>query len=410
MLGQSAINVLIIDGTRSVTSVIHRHISSVYPVAMINNKHQIEQYLPESGLVMCAETDHNRLHEWLYHIRRCNNDIPIVIVTERLTLERLQSLLGYRISRCFDSEKITPEQLNKSLYMLMREAAAACQVREDHLLTEARNEQLQDHISSVSSDLQAGRVLQRKMLPDSPLVIGQSRFEYQALPSLFMSGDFVDYMPLDDDGRQALFCIADVAGHGPSSAMLTILIKSSLLQAQKSVYSTDASDQPDSIESGVFDAKNLAVFMSQLNSDILALGLEQHLTMVVGYLDNDALQTPGVTLLNWCIAGHLPQPLLQTPSGAQFLRGMSAPLGIYPHMEFEISSMQLIGDWCLNLFTDGIFDLLPEGGLSDKRRALSALASECRFNIQTIEKTLLQHQDIDTLVDDVTFLAIRPER
>ncbi|MGV8664243.1 SpoIIE family protein phosphatase, partial [Pseudomonas aeruginosa] len=43
------------------------------------------------------------------------------------------------------------------------------------------------------------------------------------IPSLYRSGDFVDYFRVDE--RRVAFYLADVSGHGASSAFVTVLLR-----------------------------------------------------------------------------------------------------------------------------------------------------------------------------------------
>ena len=61
------------------------------------------------------------------------------------------------------------------------------------------------------------------MLPVSPWTHRRVPFAHQIIPSLYLSGDFVDYFRVDE--RRVAFYLADVSGHGASSAFVTVLLK-----------------------------------------------------------------------------------------------------------------------------------------------------------------------------------------
>ncbi|MCP6134720.1 SpoIIE family protein phosphatase, partial [Klebsiella pneumoniae] len=65
--------------------------------------------------------------------------------------------------------------------------------------------------------------VQMNMLPESPWTVGGFAFEHQIIPSLYLSGDFTDYFRVDE--RRIAFYLADVSGHGASSAFVTVLLK-----------------------------------------------------------------------------------------------------------------------------------------------------------------------------------------
>lgn len=59
------------------------------------------------------------------------------------------------------------------------------------------------------------------MLPDKELNVGGLLARYLLIPSLYLSGDFVDVVSIDAD--KTMFYLADVSGHGASSALVTVL-------------------------------------------------------------------------------------------------------------------------------------------------------------------------------------------
>ena len=56
-----------------------------------------------------------------------------------------------------------------------------------------------------------------------PKVINGVYYDYWFAPSLYLSGDFLDYQRYND--RFSAFYFADVSGHGASSAFVTVLLK-----------------------------------------------------------------------------------------------------------------------------------------------------------------------------------------
>ena len=61
------------------------------------------------------------------------------------------------------------------------------------------------------------------MMPVPPQTIGCYHFNHRVFPSLYLSGDTVDYKVVSR--HEVLFYIADVSGHGSSSAFITILLR-----------------------------------------------------------------------------------------------------------------------------------------------------------------------------------------
>ena len=80
---------------------------------------------------------------------------------------------------------------------------------------ERANRELEVHLKELRDDQAAGHQVQLNMLPVTPWVSGEYTLEHKLIPSLYLSGDFVDYFRVSDS--QLAFYLADVSGHGSSS-------------------------------------------------------------------------------------------------------------------------------------------------------------------------------------------------
>jgi sigma-B regulation protein RsbU (phosphoserine phosphatase) len=172
-----------------------------------------------------------------------------------------------------------------------------------------RNRELKHTIRVLEQDQQAGRQVQLRMLPSSPLVVGDYMFSHTVIPSLYLSGDFTDYFTVDD--HFVVFFIADVSGHGSSSAFATVLLKN-LFARKRSDYlrrNVDTILQP-------LEMLRLA------NRELHDLGVDKFATMVVGVIDRAA------NTLRYSVAGHLPLPVLVSAEGARYLEGEGNAVGM----------------------------------------------------------------------------------
>lgn len=88
---------------------------------------------------------------------------------------------------------------------------------------ETANRELEASLHLLQEDQTAGRQVQMNMLPQNPWSTDGFSFEHQIIPSLYLSGDFVDYFRVDE--HRVAFYLADVSGHGASSAFVTVLLK-----------------------------------------------------------------------------------------------------------------------------------------------------------------------------------------
>src|SRR4029079_14406607 len=89
---------------------------------------------------------------------------------------------------------------------------------------ETANQELKKNLDILREDQEAGRSVQMRMLPEQNQEFGEYQFSHHVTPSLYLSGDFPDYFKINDTTMG--FYIADVSGHGASSAFVTVLLKS----------------------------------------------------------------------------------------------------------------------------------------------------------------------------------------
>ena len=86
------------------------------------------------------------------------------------------------------------------------------------------NEQLRQTVRQLQEDEAAARRIQFQLLPENDKIYRHYCFSCHLLTSQYLSGDFVDYFVIDGDHLG--FYIADVSGHGVSSAFVTVMLKS----------------------------------------------------------------------------------------------------------------------------------------------------------------------------------------
>src|SRR5574337_805822 len=88
---------------------------------------------------------------------------------------------------------------------------------------EAANARLAESLAQLEADEAAGRKIQFALLPQREVRFGDFECSHHLATSAILSGDFVDYFAIDE-GHFG-FYMADVSGHGVSSAVITVLLK-----------------------------------------------------------------------------------------------------------------------------------------------------------------------------------------
>jgi phosphoserine phosphatase RsbU/P len=255
---------------------------------------------------------------------------------------------------------------------------------------EDANAQLQRHIAVLEQDQRAGHFVQQSMLPASPFYASDYICEHKVIPSLYLSGDCIDYAFIKQ--RYYAFYLADVAGHGSAPAFVTIWLKNLVAQLVrlKQVLVT-------------FDSESEALLelLSVINSELIEMGINNHLTLILGILDTQTDQ------LYYIVAGHLPMPIILEDGKARFLQGNGKPIGLFEKATWQVNQVQLSPQsFSLLLFSDGILELLDASALVDKEQLLLELVEQTQANVESI----INHvgvQEIEELPDDVAMLSIK---
>tara|TARA_R110002033_G_scaffold44347_4_gene87008 strand:+ start:10338 stop:11528 length:1191 start_codon:yes stop_codon:yes gene_type:complete len=253
---------------------------------------------------------------------------------------------------------------------------------------ERANRELENHLKELRDDQAAGHQVQLNMLPASPWASGEYRFEHRLIPSLYLSGDFVDYFRVSDS--QLAFYLADVSGHGSSSAFVTVLLK---FMTTRLMY-----EQRKAESSGRIEFKPSDV-LSHINRSLIACNLGKHVTMLGGVIDEQQ-QT-----LTYSIGGHLPLPVIFADGEASYLQGRGRPVGLFEDAEYQDEVIDLPAQFSLALCSDGVLDCLVGTTLKEKEARLPQLFAESGGAL----RGLMAGLGIDpnkTMPDDISVLVL----
>lgn len=248
------------------------------------------------------------------------------------------------------------------------------------------NRELSVRLVQLQDDEAAGRRVQFQLLPPQDRVLGPLHFHHHLLPSMYLSGDFVDHFPLSGD--EAAFYVVDVSGHGVSSAFVTVLVRSWIHQL-KDIHLREEGgllSQPEAV-------------LAHLNDRLLDQRLDKYLTMLYGVIDS-ATHT-----LRFANGGQLPMPLLHDGRSARYLETRGTAVGLFPHARFSQVEVPLPPDFTLLVVSDGILEAMPPAETQAREAALLELLQDDP-SFEVLDRALgLAHRD--ALPDDITCLTIR---
>ncbi|EHY77798.1 two-component response regulator [Stutzerimonas stutzeri ATCC 14405 = CCUG 16156] len=251
---------------------------------------------------------------------------------------------------------------------------------------ETANRDLQASLHLLQEDQDAGRQVQMNMLPVTPWSVDDFDFAHQIIPSLYLSGDFVDYFRVDD--RRIGFYLADVSGHGASSAFVTVLLK---FMTTRLLY--------ESRRGGTLREFKPSEVLDHINRGLINCKLGKHVTMLGGVIDQEH------DVLHYSIGGHLPMPVLYTGDGARYLEGRGLPVGLFVEATYQNFELKLPETFSLTLLSDGILDLLPGETLKEKESALPGLVADAGGTLDGLRR-VLGLADLADMPDDIALLVL----
>jgi len=253
---------------------------------------------------------------------------------------------------------------------------------------ERANRELEVHLKELRDDQAAGHQVQLNMLPVTPWVSGEYTLEHKLIPSLYLSGDFVDYFRVSDS--QLAFYLADVSGHGSSSAFVTVLLK---FMTTRLLYERRKLEGQGRIEFKPSDV------LGHINRSLISCKLGKHVTMLGGVIDEQD-QT-----LTYSIGGHLPLPVIYADGEAHHLTGKGRPVGLFEDAEYQDQTIPLPERFSLTLCSDGVLDCLQGATLKEKEARLPVLIAEQDGRMQGIMASLGLGPD-KTMPDDISVLVL----
>jgi len=384
-------NVLVIDDDPVRAGTLARLVSSAgFTTTVVSEVRNTQFFLgtdSEFDAVLCElDLEGVSWKEARRVLREMDAQVPAIMFSDVVDADRMMTALHLGASDFFVRPVEDPELLFKSIERCVRQREMRRELRESRRRLEAANSELRATIKVLEQDQQAGRQVQLKMLPATPLVLDDYVISHTVIPSLYLSGDFTDYFTVGENF--VAFFMADVSGHGSSSAFATVLLKN-LFARKRSDYLRLLDD---SILSPV-------AMLKLANKELLGLAVGKFATMVVGLLDM-ARNT-----LRYSVAGHLPQPVLVSNRGARYLRGEGTAVGIMEDALYEEHLIELPESFMLALFSDGILEILPPKNLIEKEKYFLEGFEQTSESPQQLV-TRLGLDRVETAPDDIAALFV----
>jgi sigma-B regulation protein RsbU (phosphoserine phosphatase) len=282
---------------------------------------------------------------------------------ENLNLPFLRKQLKERRERLENSAKNLTEpvkiyrllqQIDRTLERIDKGSFGICEVCHDPIEPErlAFDPMISvclDHLNSeqqraLEQDLELAGKVQRGLLPEENISVDGWQFSYRYKPAGIVSGDFCDFMKIDE--KSFFFVIGDVSGKGISASLmmsqLHALIRSFLtfgLPLKEIVRRTNR------------------IFCESILSNNYA-------TMVFGKGSSDGV-------LEFCIAGHNP-PIMLKEKDITKIKATGVPVGLFCGSEYEVRKYSFDPGDAVLIYTDGLTESYSNGNEYGENRLIES--------------------------------------
>lgn len=341
---------------------------------------------PDLVLSSLAMTGTNGL-SLLESIKRESPETPVVIVAESHATDDLIEALRLGAQDYVLKPVVNMTVLEHAVCRALEGGRLVSENKKYRLELEAKNIQLAHSLEQLKEDQEAGKSVQQQLLPKEEMMFSDYRFTHRVIPSLYLSGDFIDYFEISDD--KIIFYIADVSGHGASSAFITVLLKSFI---EKMVLNFEMG-----YDEYILHPEKV---LKLLSDEILKAKLGKYLTMIYGVIDVSR------KVLSYSIGGHCPNPLVWDGQKSHFLPGRGFAVGIFKGAEYEKYQYNLQESFGIAMFSDGIFEIMKGKDLAEKEKELLSLMEKPEITVPQMLEALGVRPDT-SYPDDISLVMVR---
>ena len=276
--------------------------------------------------------------------------------------------------------------LENAVRRVLEHAELLRQNREYRENLETLNQELTQTLRQLQDDEEAGRSIQLRLLPENNKRFDHYRFRRRLYPSMYLSGDFMDYFPIDD--QRIGFYMADVSGHGAASAFVTVMLHTLIVQYRDTLWQTE--DQT------ILHPERV---LQRLNRDYCRQNLEKHLTIFYGVIDQQE------NILTYGSGGQFPYPLLYDGEDVQTLDCRGRPVGLFEDAVFHARQVDLPEAFDLVLVSDGVLELMSVDTLTRKCSAVLSQSEGTDLDLDAMTAGLDLLTD-KRLPDDIALMVI----
>ncbi len=235
----------------------------------------------------------------------------------------------------------------------------------------------------VRADLDAARAIQRSLLPQSVPNVAGYALNVRSTPCYEVGGDYIDVVPLPD-GR-LMMVLADVAGKGLASAMISMTFRSSF----RAMCGAGLA---------------LTEIAERMNTLHWQEGVEARRRYVTAVL---CCLHPALHQLEIVNAGHNPAFLHRAAGEPRLFGASGPPLGMLPGRTYQAETLRVEEGDQLLLYTDGLTEVFHGDEEFGEERLFALLQPQPRPHLlDDIWTTLSHFSGHARQTDDMTALYL----
>lgn len=262
---------------------------------------------------------------------------------------------------------------------------ASVEVLRDITLMKQMQNQIKTQNRKLKNELVTAKKLQQSLLPRS-FKDDRLDFAYFYSPCESLSGDYLNIYKIDE--THVGMYIADVSGHGVSSSMLTVFLKTTYDKTQLSP----------------------ALALEKIYKDFNEIGMSNdlYITVFAATLDLEKLE------LTYCNAGHSVIPYIFNETKLKFLKSAGIPICDWlPKPDYADKKVSLSKGDSIFIYTDGLVDLRNSEDVQiGEERILNILQNtrgSAAYKLNKLHEELINYTDRSSLSfskDDITMSII----
>ncbi len=236
----------------------------------------------------------------------------------------------------------------------------------------------------LENELDLGRTIQRRLLPERDPIIPGYEVAGMNLPTRTISGDFFDYLELP--GGNLGIAVADVSGKGVPAALLAASLQGTLRSHVENIYS-------------------IATIIERANNSLCqSTEPENFATLFYTVLDPRG----HLTYVN---AGHNPPFILRGDGSVDRLEEGGTILGFFPDWAFAEGRTHFLPDDYLVMYTDGLPDAEHNDEPFGEERIIETATSARGAPARLMASLLITEADSfagpGMATDDITVVVMR---